>query len=411
LTLISCNNSNKEKLEIPGWNLVWHDEFNNKNINLRDWEFDIGTGAPVYDSYGFSSPIFSPESFPKDDFSVRWNGKISIKEGGEYTFYTVSDDGVRLYVNNQLIIDQWNPQPPKEFSGTIFLDSNKKYLIKVEYFEEGGGEAMILGWESEYFSKQLITSVNLETTTGEPGLTGTYFPNKFLKRTNKGQIITRVDKELNWITGGGWGNNELQYYTNNPDNVRINNGKLLIEARKEFFRGSQYTSARIKTTNSWKYGRFEVKAKLPKGRGTWAAAWGLPSEWVYGPWPYSGEIDILEHVGFDEGVVVSSIHNIAYAGDVSRSDQQGINTIPLACQKFHTYVLEWEEEIIRIITNGKTVLEYKKNDQGWERWPYDQTFHLLFNIAIGGWWGGAKGVDNSIFPSIMEIDYVRVYQR
>ena len=410
MMLNSCQES-KNNLNIPGWNLIWHDEFDGSSINTKHWEFDIGTGAPVFDAYGISSPIFTPEGFPQDNFSARWEGKIRIKDGGVYTFYSVADDGVRLYINKQLIIDQWNPQPATEFSGTISLESNQKYSIKVEYYEEGGGEAMILGWESDHFSKQLITSTNLEGNSGEPGLSGTYFPNKFLKKTSDNKIFTRVDKELNWVTGGGWGNNELQYYTNHPVNARLNNGKLVIEARKEPLNGSQYTSARIKTSDSWKYGRFEIKAKLPKGRGTWSAAWALPTEWAYGPWPYSGEMDILEHVGFDEGAVVSSLHNIAHAGDVSRSDQQGVTMVPSACEKFHTYVLEWEEEIIRILINGNISLEYKKNNQGWERWPYDQSFHLLFNIAVGGWWGGSKGIDTSIFPTKMEIDYVRIYQR
>ena len=396
---------------VPGWNLIWQDEFDDSSINTTNWEFDIGTGAPVFDAYGISSPIFTPDEFPKDNFSVRWEGKLKTKYAGEYTFYIVADDGVRFYVEDRLLIDQWRAHPATEFSGKILLKANQGYTIKVEYYEEGGGEAMILGWESEHFSKRLLTSANLETNIGEPGLTGTYFPNRSLEITNSNTMVTRVDKELNWVTGGGWGNNELQYYTDYPENVRLKNGKLVIEARKQFFRGSEYTSARIKTRNSWKYGRFEIKAKLPKGRGTWSAAWALPTDWVYGPWPYSGEMDILEHVGFEEGAIVSSLHNIAHAGDVSRSDQQGVTVVPAASEEFHTYTLEWEEEMIRILINGNIALEYKKNGQGWERWPYDQSFHLLFNIAVGGWWGGSKGIDNSIFPTKMEIDYVRVYQR
>ena len=395
--------------ELDGWDLVWQDEFSDSTINAAHWGFDIGTGAPVFDAYGISSPIFVPEGFPKDNFSVRWEGKLKTEHSSEYIFYTVSDDGVRLYVDDHLIIDQWKPQPATESAGKITLQANQKYSIRVEYFEEGGGEAMILGWECDSFPKSLIPSKNLVTGTGEPGLKGTYFPNKSLEKTSSNTMITRIDKELNWVTGEGWGNNELQYYTDVPNNIRIINGKLIIEARKESFKGSEYTSARIKTKNSWKYGRFEIRAKLPQGRGTWCALWALPTDWAYGPWPYSGEIDILEHVGFNEGDIVGSVHTIAHAGDLYGTDQQRTIKIPNACKGFNKYILEWNENEISVSVNNKSFFKYSGGNQSWERWPFDQRFHLLFNIAVGGWWGGAKGVDNDAFPTKMEIDYVRVY--
>jgi len=395
--------------ELDDWDLVWQDEFGDSTINATDWGFDIGTGAPVFDVYGTSSPIFIPDGFPKDNFSVRWEGKLISEYSSEYTFYTVSDDGVRLYVDDQLIINQWKPQPATESAGKIKLQADQKYSIRVEYFEEGGGEVMILGWECNSFPKSLIPSKNLITDTGEPGLEGTYFPNKSLKLAKNEKPFIRIDKELNWVTGGGWGNNELQYYTDVPNNVRIKNGKLIIEARKESFQGSEYTSARIKTKNSWKYGRFEIRAKLPQGRGTWCALWGLPTDWTYGPWPYSGEIDILEHVGFNEGGIVGSVHTIAKAGDLYGTNQTGTIKIPNACKEFNNYILEWNENEINVLVNNKSFFKYSRRNQPWQRWPFDQRFHLLLNIAVGGWWGGAKGVDNGVFPTKMEIDYVRVY--
>ena len=395
--------------ELDGWDLVWQDEFGDSTINNADWEFDMGTGAPVFDVYGTSSPIFIPDDFPNDNFSVRWEGTLKTEYSSEYTFYTVSDDGVRLFVDDQLIINQWKPQPATESAGKIKLQANKEYSIRIEYFEEGGGEVMILGWECDSFPKKLIPSKNLNTDTGEPGLKGTYFPNKSLRLAKNEKPFIRIDKELNWVTGGGWGNNELQYYTDLPNNVRIKNGKLIIEARKESFRGSEYTSARIKTKNSWKYGRFEIRAKLPQGQGTWCALWGLPTDWAYGPWPYSGEIDILEHVGFNEGDIVGSVHTIAKAGDLYGTDQQGTIKIPNACKEFNNYILEWNENEINVLVNNKSFFKYSRRNQPWQRWPFDQRFHLLLNIAVGGWWGGAKGVDDDVFPTQMEIDYVRVY--
>ena len=406
----SCKKNNKASSSAYG-KLVWHDEFDKKDINLSDWTFDIGTGAPEFESYGISSPTFKPENFPADNFTVRWSGQIKTDYTSDYKFYIVSDDGARLFIDKKLVIDKWRPQPATESSGDIYLEANKTYPIILEYFEESGGEALILGWESELFGKCLIPNNNLISETGQPGLTGRYFPNQTFDYSDSSKVITRIDSVLNWVSGGGWGNNELQYYTNSSDNVRVENGKLIIEAKNQFYKGSAYTSARIKTKSSWKYGRFEISARLPEGRGTWAAGWALPSTWAYGPWPYSGEIDIFEHVGYEQNFIVSSLHNIAHYGDVSRSDQQGKSRLENACNSFNRYALEWEKDKIKIFVNNHLQLEYNKNDQGWERWPFDQSFHLIFNIAIGGSWGGLKGVDNSALPSKMEIDYVRVYQK
>ena len=270
---------------------------------------------------------------------------------------------------------------------------------------------MILGWESENFNKKLITSENLVTNDGKPGLKGTYYRNKALKYSKKKKPVIRIDKELNWVTGGGWGNNEAQYYTDNPKNVRVQNGRLIIEALKEDFYGSKYTSSRIKTKKSWKYGRFEIRAKLPKGIGTWAAFWGLPTEWKYGNWPNSGEIDVLEHVGFEEGHIVSSVHNIAHHGDLSRSDQTKYVIAKNVVNSFNDYVLEWDEKEIKTFINDKLIFSYLKNNQPWERWPFDEKFHFILNIAIGGNWGGMKGIDDTAFPTKMEIEHFKVYKK
>ena len=178
------------------------------------------------------------------------------------------------------------------------------------------------------------------------------------------------------------------------------------------YQGSKYTSTRIKTKKSWKYGRFEIRAKLPAGRGTWSALWALPTDWEYGNWPLSGEIDIMEHVGYDEDVIVTSLHNAALsAGNIGGTDQHGYLKQPNACELFNNYILEWTEDEIKIIINDKVSLQYPKQEKNWAKWPFDKRFHLIFNIAVGGNWGGAKGIDDNIFPSRMEIDYVRVYSK
>ena len=408
IIFLSCEQKDKQ---LRDWRLVWSDEFDSETIDLSSWAFDIGTGAPSFEEYGISSPYFTPKDFPNDNFSVRWEGQIKIDHSGEYTFYIISDDGVRLFINNKNIIDNWKAQPATESKGTINLQGNKTYPILIEYFEESGGEALILGWESEKLTKRLISSKYLETKNSEPGLKGAYFRNKNLNPDKNKQPIIRIDKELNWVTGGGWGNNEAQYYTDRPKNVRVENGRLIIEALKEDFYGSKYTSSRIKTKNSWKYGRFQIRAKLPRGIGTWAAFWGLPTDWKYGSWPNSGEIDILEHVGFEEGHIVSSVHNIAHHGDLSNSDQTKYVLGYDVINSFNDYILEWDEAEIKTYINDKLIFSYPKNNQPWERWPFDEQFHFILNIAVGGNWGGMKGIHDDAFPTKMEIEYFRVYKK
>ena len=215
-------------------------------------------------------------------------------------------------------------------------------------------------------------------------------------------------------TGGdGWGNQEKQYYTEeDTDNARLENGNLIIEARKESVQGRNYTSVRLNSEASWKYGRVEIRAKLPAGRGTWPALWMLPDETTYGDqyWPDNGEIDIMEHVGYDEGAVHGTIHTEAF-NHMDGTDRGGSITVPDATSAFHTYAMEWTPTEIRVFVDGEQYFTFTNREQyGWEEWPFDQKFHLLMNIAVGGTWGGAEGIDDSAFPTQMVIDYVRVYK-
>jgi len=209
------------------------------------------------------------------------------------------------------------------------------------------------------------------------------------------------------IGGNGWGNNELQYYTDGL-NASVNNGVLTITAKKEPFAGKAYTSTRMVTKNKadWLYGRFEIKAKLPKGRGTWPAIWMLPTESVYGVWPNSGEIDIMEHVGYDLNNVHFTLHANAFYG---ANGKGGAKIIATATDDFHIYRLDWTPYGIRGYFDNEKVFEYINPNSGYASWPYDKKFHMLLNIAVGGNWGGAQGVDDSIFPATMQIDYVRFY--
>jgi beta-glucanase (GH16 family) len=210
--------------------------------------------------------------------------------------------------------------------------------------------------------------------------------------------------------GSGWGNNELQYYTSGV-NSSINGGNLNIAAKKESFLGREYTSSRMITKGKadWLYGRFEIKAKLPKGRGTWPAIWMLSSDNAYGNWPSSGEIDIMEHVGYDLNNIHCSIHTSAY--NHTRGTQKTTSKfIADATDAFHIYRIDWTPYAIRGYIDGTSYFEFVNNNTGFTAWPFNKPFHLILNVAVGGDWGGVQGVDNTIFPATMQVDYVKVYK-
>jgi beta-glucanase (GH16 family) len=217
----------------------------------------------------------------------------------------------------------------------------------------------------------------------------------------------------------GWFNNERQYYAaNRPKNARVEGGNLIIEAHQEDlasarfpdFGGQAYSSARLITQGlgDWTYGFFEIRAKLPCGRGTWPAIWMLPSE----PdvvWPAGGEIDIMEHVGFEPGVIHHSLHTTAF--NFSRGTQKTTShTVSDACEAMHKYQLLWAPEMMLFAVDDQPKFLFRKESDKQARWPFDKPQHLLLNIAVGGTWGGQRGIDPAAFPARMEIDYVRVFQ-
>ena len=209
----------------------------------------------------------------------------------------------------------------------------------------------------------------------------------------------------------GWHNHELQYYSApRAANAVVKGGRLIITARKEWmssaadFGGQTYTSARLQTRDKveWTYGFFEVRARLPCGKGTWPAIWMLGSK---GSWPANGELDIMEQVGSDPTRVFSTVHTTAGHGGQSVS---GIVRIADACQNFHRYQMLWTASEVTFAVDGFAHLRYPRLDAGRDVWPFDRPQFLLLNLAIGGDLGGE--VDDRIFPVAMEVDYVRVYQ-
>ncbi len=210
--------------------------------------------------------------------------------------------------------------------------------------------------------------------------------------------------------GSGWGNNELQFYTNSTNNARVENGNLILEARRENMGGRQYTSARLNSVASFTYGRMVARIRLPQGRGTWPAFWMLAKNQTYGNqyWPDNGEIDILEHVGYDPGVIHGSIHTAAF-NHIQGTQRTASTRNATFNSGFHEYSVEWTPNRIDWYLDGVKYFTFNNSGSGYREWPFDKPFFLLLNIAIGGNWGGVRGVDDSIFPLRMEVDYVRIY--
>ena len=210
-----------------------------------------------------------------------------------------------------------------------------------------------------------------------------------------------------------WGNNEEQHYTvSKKENAWVENGILKLTAIKEDFEGKKFTSARLMSLVDWKYGRVEVNAKLPDARGTWSAIWMMPDGWTFndGNWPDIGEIDIMEHVGHDLGIIHASAHSKDYQWQ-KNSQQTATVFIPDVNNKFHSYILEWTPEIMRAYVDDSLYFEYKNEGLGKDKWPYDKPFYLILNVAVGGAWGNVQGIDSDAFPQTMEIDFVRIYQK
>ena len=221
----------------------------------------------------------------------------------------------------------------------------------------------------------------------------------------------------------GWVNNELQAYTDRDTNVFIDNGNLVLQGLIEpgyygtdytgIEYNADYTSGRINTDDKfqWTYGRFDIRAKLPKGRGSWPAIWMLGENISTVGWPNCGEIDIMEHVGFEDGVIHGSIHTEDYNHSIN-TQRSGTTFINTATDSFHTYSLEWSPTYLRyLIDNESFFFVYNDSNGDVAKWPFNEPQYIILNLAIGGDWGGIQGIDPTVFPMRMLVDYVRVYER
>lgn len=218
----------------------------------------------------------------------------------------------------------------------------------------------------------------------------------------------------NWtheIGGNGWGNNELQYYTDNPSNSFTALGYLVIEAREEPFQGNEYTSARMITAGKqeFQYGRIDIRARLPKGRGIWPALWMLGSNFWDDGWPSCGEIDIMELIGHQPSIIYGTAH---YGANPALHDFKG-NSSFLAGEdytdEFHVFSIIWAENSIKWFRDGIEFFALTPTDLDGANWPFNQEFFFIFNIAVGGNWPGNPD-ETTAFPQRMIVDYIRVFQ-
>ncbi len=209
-------------------------------------------------------------------------------------------------------------------------------------------------------------------------------------------------------------NREAQHYTDHKKNAYVKDGHLIIEAIKEKSKApngktADYSSASLYSAKPFRYGRIDVRAKLPTGRGMWPAIWMLADRIGKVRWPLCGEIDIMENVGYDPHVIHGSVHTLKYNHTIN-THQSSAWELDKPWETFHVYGIEWHPERIDFYIDRVKYMTFANEGSGEEAWPFDNPHNLKLNIAVGGMWGGVKGIDDSIFPQRMEIDYVRVYE-
>jgi len=228
------------------------------------------------------------------------------------------------------------------------------------------------------------------------------------------------DPEKWFIETGIRNDMEAQYYTAESENVSVKGGVLNLTAVKKDCGSKPYTSGSIKSVGKgWKYGRFDICAKLPAGIGMWPAIWMMPVNSEYGNWPRSGEIDIMEQVGCDPTVIHGTLHTGKFS-HLRNTDRAGYKDLKTATSEFHIYSIEWQpshmdffvdDELYYSVVKGEeTVAGYENEEDRILAWPFDKEFFLILNTAVGGGWAGMDGIDDEKFPQGMEVKYVKIYQ-
>ncbi|MGQ1787672.1 MULTISPECIES: glycoside hydrolase family 16 protein [unclassified Saccharicrinis] len=349
----------------------------------------------------FSILLFSSCS-KSDDSEMGYVADFEFEVDTNNVSFTNTSTGEYLYIEYDYGNGETSgAQSNKAYMGTAYYPLKGEYTVKLTVYGPSNTSS-----DTKTISKTVtIVADDPDYIPAEEGL---IWSDEFNESSINTDNWTFEVGHGDW----GWGNNELQYYTDG-DNANIQDGKLIITARKvdDNTTTGSYTSARMVTMDKqeFTYGRIEVRAKLPSGRGVWPAIWMLGANLSTAGWPACGEIDIMEYVGYQPNVVHSTIHTASGSG-VDGSG--GSQTLDSAEEEFHVYGMIWNEESITfyIDTEDNITHTYAPAVKNANNWPFDKSQFFILNLAVGGNWGGAQGIDNSIFPQTMEIDYVRVYE-
>lgn len=390
--------------------------------------------VPVWQNYAIEEVAIADAAFKAyllDAFDEDNDGILSTREAATVTKIDVAGRGIQAM-----------PEIAYAFPALEWLDCSGNRLTELNVSRLTGLKYLDCS-DNALTALDIRYLLNLESldATGNPGLTSIYVwsgfnaPAGFSKPEGAAyiepEINTPAGYELVWSdefntsgesspetskwwyeTGdGGWGNHELQDYVssgsyNGTRIALVSDGTLKITAQEI---DGKVRSVRMNTTESWTYGYFEARLKLPVGKGTWPAFWMMPKN--YRTWPGDGEIDIMEHVGYHPNYVSSSIHCNSY-NHVKGTQKTNEIYLSGANAEFHTYALEWTKDYMNFIFDGKVHFTFRNDGTGnYDTWPFDNPFYLKLNLAWGGDWGGAQGIDESCLPVTYEIDYVRVFKK
>ncbi|MCD7973791.1 MAG: family 16 glycosylhydrolase [Candidatus Azobacteroides sp.] len=334
---------------------------------------------------------------------------VIVPEPVIITGIQISPDPVEIETGEEYILTV-NITPSHASPDFLIWKSSNEKVATVEngiLKGKGYGEAVITAFSEE-------TEASCEVQVKAPERTYR------LIWSDEFEGTTLNENYWNYETGGaGWGNQEEQYYIDRSDNVRMENGYLIIEARKETYFNNQYTSGRIHTKDKvfFTYGKVEAHISLPEGKGTWPAFWMMPNTGSYGGWPRSGEIDIMEHVGHTPQEISHAIHTQQAHGDNCWVYWSNFGKVE---NTFRTYTVEWIENyyngndaLIFSVDGNRTATKIQDNYpySTSNDWPFDKDFYLVLNLALGGNLG--KEIDDNMFnrPVQMKVDWVRVYQQ
>ncbi len=406
-----------------------------------DLVWAMNVGGPAYE--GVDGTPYEAENSIKGGTA----GKLDVVKGSQdsplYHGYRAGDISVTKAMDNGVYdVTLHFAEPDEVEGGTRVFDVLIESVRAIEDLD-------IMAWRDGKVKSALTVtvpnvevaggalSIEFEAESGEPVLSAVVVRNK--ERPGPWRLTWSdefegegLPDETKWSIDE-WParkvNDEDQAYTARSKNLRLENGHLVIEAHREDYDDAKYTSGRIHSSGKgdFLYGRAEVRALLPRGMGTWAAAWMLPSDpfkyattceegedWqgsdTCDAWPKSGEIDILEHVGYQMGHLHGTVHNVAYYW-LNWEQRKGRILVDGVDEDFHVYAMEWSPERIDMFVDDTHYFTYMNEGEGWQAWPYDHAFHMILNLAVGGQWGRAGGgIDESIFPQRMLVDYVRIYE-